>query len=80
MANLTIKGIPHDVLTRLRLAAATNRRTLNREVIDRLERSLAARRLHPGAFLARADELRERLALPPLRDATIRKAKRAGRA
>jgi plasmid stability protein len=80
MANLTIKGIPDDLLTRLHLAAATNRRTLTREVIDRLERSLAAHRLDPGAFLARADDLRERLALPPLRDAMMRKAKRAGRA
>lgn len=80
MASLTLKGIPDELLTRLRQAAGTNRRSLNREVIERLERSLEGRRLDPGSLLARADALRARLALAPLDDAAIRQAKRTGRA
>ena len=80
MASLTLKGIPDDLLTRLRRVAETNRRSLNREVIERLERSVEGRRLDPDSLLARADALRARLALAPMDDASIRRAKRAGRA
>ncbi len=80
MASLTLKGIPDDLLTRLRRVAETNRRSLNREVIERLERSLEGRRLDPESLLARADALRARLALAPMDDVAIRQAKRAGRA
>ena len=79
MSSLTLKGIPDDLLTRLRHVAETNRRSLNREVIERLERSLEGRRLDPESLLARADALRARLALAPMDDAAIRQAKRAGR-
>ena len=79
MASLTLKGIPDDLLERLRRVAETNRRSLNREVIERLERSLEARRLDPESQLARADALRGRLGLKPMDDAAIRRAKRAGR-
>ena len=80
MASLTLKGIPNDLLSRLRRVAETNRRSLNREVIERLERSLEGRRLDPESLLARADALRVRLALAPMDDVAIRQAKRAGRA
>jgi len=80
MASLTLKGIPEELMKRLRRVAEANRRSLNREVIERLDRSLEGRRLDPGSLLARADALRERLALKPLDDATIRRVKRAGRA
>jgi plasmid stability protein len=79
MASLTLKGLPEGLLERLRGVAEANRRSLNREVIDRLERSLEARRLEPESLLARADSLRGRLAVKPLDDAVIRKAKRVGR-
>lgn len=80
MASLTLKGIPAELLTRLRQVAETNRRSLNREVILRLESSLEGRRFDPESLLARADALRARLALAPMDDAAIQQAKRAGRA
>jgi len=80
MASLTLKGVSDQLLKRLRRVAEANRRSLNREVIERLERSLEARRLDPDSLLARADTLRARLALDPLDDATIRLLKRSGRA
>ena len=79
MASLTLKGIPDDLLRRLRRAAEANRRSLNREVLDRLARSVETRAVDPEALLARADALRQRLALRPLSDSAIQRAKRAGR-
>lgn len=79
MATLTLKGVPEDLLHRLRKVAETNRRSLNREVIDRLARSVEVRPFDPESFLAEADAFRNRLRLRPLTDDTIRRAKRAGR-
>ncbi|HRD68263.1 MAG TPA: hypothetical protein PKY50_19205 [Candidatus Competibacter sp.] len=41
MPSLTIKDLPDPLLARLRQRAATDRRSLNREVIHLLERALA---------------------------------------
>lgn len=41
MASLTLKGVPDGLLARLKTDAAANRRSLNGEVLHRLERSLA---------------------------------------
>ena len=41
MPSLTIKDIPDPLLTRLRQRAATDRRSLNREVLHLLDRALA---------------------------------------
>lgn len=66
MATLTLKGVPDDLLARLREVAETNRRSLNREVIDRLARSVEVRPFDPALFLAEADAFRKRLRLRPL--------------
>jgi antitoxin FitA-like protein len=79
VASLTLKGISDDLLRRLRRAAEENRRSLNREVLDRLARTVETRPIDPETLLARADALRERLSLPPLSDAAIQRAKRSGR-
>lgn len=41
MASLTLKGVPDDLLTRLKREAAEHRRSLNGEVLHRLEHSVA---------------------------------------
>lgn len=41
MASLTLKGVPGDLLARLKREAAEHRRSLNGEVIHRLENSVA---------------------------------------
>ncbi|HUR91514.1 MAG TPA: Arc family DNA-binding protein [Gemmatimonadaceae bacterium] len=41
MASLTLKGVPGDLLARLKREAAEHRRSLNGEVIYRLENSVA---------------------------------------
>jgi hypothetical protein len=79
MASLTIKGVPEQVLERLRDSAAANRRSLNSEVLYRLEQSIQHRVAEPEVFLARARELRARTPLPGLTDEALRRMKDEGR-
>lgn len=41
MASLTLKGVPDDLLARLKREAAEQRRSLNGEVLHRLEKSVS---------------------------------------
>lgn len=43
MATVTLKGVPEDLLARLKREAAEHRRSLNGEVIHRLEQSVSVR-------------------------------------
>lgn len=79
MANITIKGIPDSLYERLRKSAAAHRRSVNSEVIWCLEKTLRVSRVDHEEFLARADALRERVALPGLTEEGLKKAKNAGR-
>jgi plasmid stability protein len=79
MPTITLKNIPDELYERLKESAADHRRSLNSEVIVRLEQALLSVRIDPDAFLARADARRERLALPPLNDRRLKAIKIAGR-
>jgi antitoxin FitA len=79
MASLTIKGIPDELLQRLREVAAEHRRSLNSEVIYRLERSVEKSPVDPEAFLARLHARQARSTAPPLTDEFLEKAIDEGR-
>jgi plasmid stability protein len=79
MPSLTIKGIPDKLLGRLKRRALLHRRSLNGEVITCLEQAASAPLVDPKTWLAEGDRLRTRVALSPLTEATIRKAKAKGR-
>jgi antitoxin FitA len=79
MPTITLKNIPDELYERLKESAADHRRSLNSEVIVRLEQALLSVRIDPDAFLARVDARRERLALPPLNDRRLKAIKIAGR-
>ena len=79
MVNLTIKGIPDALLERLKQSAAEHRRSLNSEVLMRLERSLRSAPVDPEAFLVRLEALQRRVPLPPLTDELLEQARRGGR-
>jgi antitoxin FitA len=61
MATVTIKGIPDLVYRRLKKVALAHRRSVNREIIVRLERSLHDRSINADEILAAAREVRARL-------------------
>jgi antitoxin FitA len=79
MVNFTLKGIPAPLYERLKAAAARNRRSINGEVIARLERSLGTAPVDADALLARARAVREQAPLPYLTDDALRSARDEGR-
>ncbi len=76
---LTLKNIPDEVYARLKIAAATHRRSLNSEAIVCLESMLVPTRVAPGERLARARELRAALPTKKFAARDIDAMKRAGR-
>ena len=58
MADFMIRGIPERAYELLKEAAESNGRSLNKEIIARLELSLLTRRLPPEEFLRRMAEYR----------------------
>lgn len=79
MATLTIKNIPDDLYEKLKAAAATNRRSINNEVIMLIERAFAAYRLGPEEIAAEAHRLRELTAHYHLTEDELKAWKNEGR-
>lgn len=79
-ANLTLKGLPDEVYERLKSSAATNRRSLNSEIIARLEAQLLPRRSSAQEHLAAIRATRARLKQTVFDHAEIERIKREGRA
>jgi hypothetical protein len=78
MLTLTLKNIPEDLHAMLKESAERNRRSLNSEILARLERELAAPTIDPKAH---ARELRAFTArLPKVEHARVDRYKRQGRA
>lgn len=75
--SITVKNIPEPLLERLRAAAERSNRSLNRQIIDCLERDLMPSRVDVEATLAHARRLRERG--PKLALAELHRMKRRGR-
>ena len=57
MPTLTLKGLPDHVYHALKDRAAANQRSLNSEVLMRLERSVSAKPMDVAEALARADAI-----------------------
>ncbi len=78
MPTFTVKNIPDELLDRLKRAAETHRRSVNSEILTRLERSLGVTPA-PAEILATARTLRQAIGGPPLTLAELDRAKSAGR-
>ena len=76
---LTLKNIPDDVYTRLKLSAEAHRRSMNSEAIVCLEAVLLPAKVTPTERLARARELRSALQPRKFRGRNIDALKREGR-
>ncbi len=62
MATITLKGIPDGLHAQLKQRARRNRRSLNSEVLDSLERSLNEDRSGPDEVLSVSQRWQKRLA------------------
>jgi plasmid stability protein len=78
MATLSIKNVPEALVKRLKSQAATNRRSLNLEVIAVLEGTTRSTPIDVEAELARVRAIRVKLKRP-ISDEYINRAKRWGR-
>jgi plasmid stability protein len=56
MLNLTLKNLPPDLHARLKASAVANRRSLNREILARLEAQLEAPAVDVSAELRALEE------------------------
>ncbi len=78
MLTLTLKNIPEDLHAMLKESAEKNRRSLNSEILARLERDLAAPTVDPEVH---AKELRAfTTRLPKVEHIRVSRYKRQGRA
>lgn len=78
MANITIKGLPDDLHARLKAQAERNRRSLNAEAMECLERGLGAAAVDPAELRERLRMVRERGA-GYLTEELVAEGKREGR-
>jgi plasmid stability protein len=78
MTTLTLKNIPDELYDRLRQSATEARRSLNGEILFRLEASLRSRRIDPQELLARARAVRRTVG-QPVTEEELRRARSAGR-
>ena len=79
MATTTVRDIPDDLYRALAEAAAGNHRSINKEIIARLEASFRSRRMSLEEEFRRLDELHDRIGRFDLTDEEINAAKREGR-
>ncbi|HMN79109.1 MAG TPA: Arc family DNA-binding protein [Burkholderiaceae bacterium] len=77
---LTLKAIPDEVYQRLKESAAVNHRSLNSEIIARLEAQLLPHRVPAAEHLAAIRATRARLSKASFDHADIDRFKRRGRA
>ena len=79
MVAITIKNIPEEIYTRLKQQAQANRRSLNSEIIARLEMALRIEPIDIEATLARTHQIRELTAHYLLSDEKLGGLKDEGR-
>ena len=79
MPSLTIKKMPTRLYRVLKQNAKRHNRSINREVIDNLEKTFGGAQIEPESFLASVATMRERLKVPMLTENLLRKAKNSGR-
>jgi plasmid stability protein len=79
MPDLALRGLTRELHEALKTAAARNHRSLNGEILARLEASMAGATVDVDALLARIGERRKRIDLGTLDAKALRKLKRAGR-
>ena len=79
MPDLALRGISSELHQALKRAAEGNHRSLNGEILARLEASVWTSTVNVDTLLARIKERRKRSSLPQLDGDELRVLKQAGR-
>ena len=78
MATVTIKNLPDDLYELIKKNAASNYRSINGEIIFRLERSLKQKK-EADKLLQRIENLQKTLQVPEPTQDVLKKARETGR-
>ncbi len=76
---ITVKGIPEELYRRLKASAEANHRSINSEIISRIEQSLMSRRMPTAELLERVRRLHESFGGKTFELPQLEAARRAGR-
>lgn len=79
MPAFTVKNIPEDLMARLKASARANGRSVNREIIGCLERSLMPHRRTVSEEIGAARDIRKRVGTLRVTQAELEDAKRKSR-
>ena len=79
MHNFTLKNIPENLYKRIKTAAQENRRSMNSEILTRLDHSLKSARIDLDVFIQDLENFQQTLQIPPLTDELLHQAKKNGR-
>ena len=77
--NVTIKDLPRTIHRKLKTQAAANKRSLNREIVDILERAVQSQSVNIQEFIADLDRFHAAHNIPPITEDILRAAKSEGR-
>ena len=80
MTAFTLKNIPEDLYERIKRSAKKNRRSINSEILFRIEKSMSEEYSDAGQVIRQARQLRELTRYSPPRSVDINEAKKSGRA
>ena len=79
MATITVKNIPDQLYARIKEAAADQRRSINSEIIARLEAGLMPRQLRAEEIVTRVRRLHSAMGRRAFSVEQYQEARRAGR-
>jgi len=79
VATITVKGIPDKLYKQLKIAAEANHRSVNSEIISRIEQSLRSHRVEAGHILERVRRLHDSFGDKTLDSKQFEQARRIGR-
>lgn len=79
MVTLTLKNIPEELYERLKIQAKNNHRSINKEVINIIERSFTIPAIDVQATLERTRKIRELTAHYVITDEEMTRWKKEGR-
>ncbi len=79
MHSITIKNIPSELYEKLKNKARENRRSINNEVIQCIDRSLRNHRIDAEEFISRIESIHRKYTLPRVTPKDLKEGIRKGR-
>ena len=79
MHSITIKNIPPELYEKLKTKARGNRRSINKEVIHCIDRSLHSHRINADEFIAQIESMHSKHTLPHITAKDLNDGIRKGR-